>query len=130
MRGEPRISRDSVKFAIERLQMLAYYSKDLNRPLADLLERMCPSEEALEWLVNQMVNKVGVWRGPTELRGVLCSKYNPLDRIDAWCVDTPGFSAEEGEARYFKALPSVDERGPLPPEFRRLLRDASKKKEL
>ena len=67
-----------------------------------LLDRMCQTKERLDWLVSAMVDQVGTWYGPVELRGVYCQKYTPADGITAWCIETPGFRALDAEATYLE----------------------------
>ncbi len=77
--------------------MLAFYPTDAGAQGAvmELLGKMCPSREALEWLVDQTVNKVGAWKGPAELRGVLCWKFKPADGVEA-DSSVPGFTLADG----------------------------------
>jgi len=61
-----------------------------------LLCKICPSKEALNWLIDAMVNKVGEWKGPAELRGILCWKFKPSDGIEGIST-VPGFRWQDGE---------------------------------
>ena len=81
-----------------RLKMLSFYPPDPEAQAAvmELLARMCPHREALDWLVSTMIDKVGTWKGPTELRGVLCWRYPPADGIEAICT-IAGFTPADGE---------------------------------
>ena len=49
-------------------------------------------------LVAELVNHVGEWPGPAEVRGLLCTRYDAADRIDAYC-NLPGYRAADCEAR-------------------------------
>jgi hypothetical protein len=88
---------DLVK-ANARLKMLSFYPSDSEAQAAvmELLAKMCPSLEALTWLVDTMTNRVGTWKGPAELRGVLCWHCRPADGIEAPCSIT-GFTPQDGE---------------------------------
>ena len=81
-----------------RLKMLAYYPTDPEAQAAvmELLAKMVPSREALTWLVDTIINRVGQWKGPSELRGVLCWRFAPADGVE---VDSSivGFRPEDGE---------------------------------
>ncbi len=82
-----------------RLKMLAFYPSDPEAQAAvmELLAKICPDREALEWLVDTMINKVGTWKGPTELRGVLCWRYPPADGVEA-DSSIRGFTPADGES--------------------------------
>lgn len=67
------------------------------------IERCVNTVDELKWLVETMMDKVGVWHGPTELRGVFCSRFTPVDGgEDTNCITTPGFTAADQESRYFE----------------------------
>jgi len=84
--------------AVDELSMLEYFPQNPGAQAATqrLLAKMCPSREALLWLVSTMVNRVGKWHGPSELRGVLCWKYPPADGISGDC-SIAGFRPSDGE---------------------------------
>jgi hypothetical protein len=84
--------------AVIDLSMLQFFPTDpgTQSSVMTLLRKMCPHREALQWLVNTMVNHVGKWYGPVELRGVLCWKYRPADGISANC-SVAGFTPDDGE---------------------------------
>jgi len=93
-----QFNQGDLEVAIGRLGMLSYFPSEpkIQAAIMDLLARMCPHLEALEWLVDQMVNRVGAWKGPTELRGVLCWKYQPADGVEVTC-SIAGFMPVDGE---------------------------------
>ncbi len=64
--------------------MLEFFRDDpeFKASVGRLLARMCQSKQALVWLVRTMVDKVGKWHGPTELRGVYCTRYRPSDGVE------------------------------------------------
>jgi hypothetical protein len=75
------------------------------------LAEMCPHREALRWLVRQVVNYAAKWPGLAEVRGILCTRYDPADGIDGYST-IPGYRADDAEMRYilreqqmFAALP-------------------------
>jgi hypothetical protein len=59
---------------------------------------MCPHVEALEWLVAELVNHVGEWPGPANVRSLLCQRCKPADGIETGC-GIPGYTPEDCEAR-------------------------------
>lgn len=105
-----RFTANDVKAAIDELALLRYFPADENTraALASLIVRMVPHREALRWLVRAMVDRVGEWKGPTELRGVLCWRYRPADGIsaDSTCA---GFTAGDGERLSIEEAPIVRE---------------------
>lgn len=95
-------SKTDLDAAIAQLSICARFPGDeaARAAIQLLLARMCPSREALDWLVLEFVNRIGEWRGPVELRGVLCTRYRPQDGIEATC-SIPGYRPEDGEARAY-----------------------------
>lgn len=85
--------------ALDDLAMLRYFPSDTRASVMHLLAKICPHREALEWLIGELVNHVGEWPGPAEVRGLLCSRYDAADGIDGWC-NLPGYRAEDSEAHY------------------------------
>jgi hypothetical protein len=98
-----RFSKTDLAATNARFKMLAYYPSDPQAQAAilELLAEMVPHREALEWLTKAMVNRVGVWKGPAELRGVLCTKYRPADGVEMHSV-SPGFTPADNERRYIE----------------------------
>lgn len=96
--GTPFTEADLLK-AVDDLAMCSFFPHDSRASVMLLLAKMCPSREALQRLVREQVNRVGVWHGPAELRGILCSFTDPADGIDYWST-LPGYRAEDAEARF------------------------------
>lgn len=86
--------------AVGRMTLLRYFPGDAApaAELAKVLQRMVAEESHLEWLVDMMINHVGEWQGPKELRGLLCSRYKPADGIEEY-TSIAGFSPADCEAR-------------------------------
>jgi len=85
--------------ACDDLAMLPYWPAEARASVMRLLAQMCPHREALQWLVAECVNHVAKWPGPAELRGLLCTRYTPADKIDGWTT-LPGYRADDCEARF------------------------------
>ena len=96
---EEKFNQRDLERAATRLGMLRYWTADLRAPVMHLLAQICPHREALEWLVNELVNVVNEWPGPAEVRGLLCTRYDAADGIDGWC-NLPGYRAEDYESRH------------------------------
>ena len=88
--------------AAERLSCLRFFppGDGAKAEVMAVLERMVDEQDRLDWLVDTMVNRVGTWYGPAEMRGVYCQKYTPADGIIEWCIETPNFRALDSEAAY------------------------------
>jgi hypothetical protein len=99
MRDDPFTPAD-LESACDDLAMLAYFPRDARASVMRLLRVMCPHRRALKWLVAELVNHVNYWPGPAEVRGLLCTRFDPADGIDQWC-SLPGYTAEEAEAKHF-----------------------------
>lgn len=93
-----KFTKVDLEEAVIDLSLLRYFPSEpgTQAALIRLLAKMCPHKQALTWLVDTMVNRVGEWKGPAELRGILCWKFKPADGIEAESV-TPGFRGEDGE---------------------------------
>lgn len=94
-----RFTEQDLRMAVSELAMMAYFpaDEDTRSAIMRLLARMVPHRVALIWLVRTMVDRVGRWSGPTELRGVLCTRFRPADGIEAFST-LPGFRPEDSEA--------------------------------
>jgi len=71
-----------------RLQILKYFPVDdeqghVKQELARLFERMVETPEQLEWLVSTLIDQVGTYPGTEQIRAVYCTRYKPLDGIEA-----------------------------------------------
>jgi hypothetical protein len=100
-----KFTKADLQAASNKFKMLSYYPTDPGAQAAvmELLAAMCPHREALDWLVDAMVNRVGKWPGPAELRGVLCWHCRPADGIEAPC-SLAGFTAADGERLHMQRL--------------------------
>lgn len=96
MRPSPRELTEAVK----QFGILRYFPNEpgSREAVMELLERMVESSESLRWLVRTMIDEIGEWKGPMELRGVYCSRFHPMDGVEAWC-SSGKFSAEAMESR-------------------------------
>jgi hypothetical protein len=85
---------------IANLSMLRFFPPEeaTRAAIQALLVRMCPGKEALLWLVDEFVNRIGEWRGPMELRAVLSTRWMPADGIEA-TSEIAGYTPVDGEAK-------------------------------
>ena len=91
----------AIKKAVGEFGMLKYFPSDATSKagVMELLERMATTPEQVAWLVRTMIDQVGEWKGPKELRGVFCTRFNPADGVDVDCLETPGFTPDALEGR-------------------------------
>lgn len=101
--------------ALDRLKLMKYFPSDpgAQAALQELLAHICPHREALEWLVFTLINQVPEWPGSHAIRGLLCTKYDAADGIDADCT-IPGFRPQDYEARTYDAHQQIKAGGWTP----------------
>jgi hypothetical protein len=64
-----------------------------------ILARMVPHEEALDWLVGAMIDRVGEWKGTAQLRALLCTRWAPADGIEGPTCEITGFTPSDNESQ-------------------------------
>lgn len=98
--------------AVEDLAMCEFFPSDpaVRAAIMRLLAKMCPSREALIWLVSTYTNRIGKWHGPAELRGVLCTRFRPSDGVEAYSA-LPGYTPDDSEAAYLEQHKQLKEGG-------------------
>lgn len=101
---EPSEKDKAIIEAISELSCLRYFPADAGTrtAIAKLIDRMTRSATEVRWLTRAMVDQVGEWQGPKELRGILCQRFAPADGVEAESTH-PKFSAEANEARMLEA---------------------------
>jgi hypothetical protein len=80
--------------AVDMLACLKYFPAEAGAREAIMLlfERMISIPEQIEWLVRTMIDEVGEWPGPKEVRGIFCSRFKPKDGVEVYAT-TRLFSA-------------------------------------
>jgi hypothetical protein len=127
---EQKIQGVDLERAAKRLQMLKYFRPEITAAVLDELEQMCPHRRALNWLIDEMVQRVGVWQGPTELRALLCSRFDPRDGVDAWSNELATRAEQDHYERHKQLTKAEGFIGESVPEFKRLLEGAAERKRL
>ena len=99
------VTKEQALQAAMRLRVLKFYPNDRNVDLevARIFGRMVSTNEQLNWLVETMVDKIGEWHGPMELRGVFCTRFKPCDGVEVSCVSSQGFTPSDQEMRSISA---------------------------
>jgi hypothetical protein len=95
---EECFEESDLKQVADDLAMLTFYQSDNRDAVIALLARICPHKRALYWLRDELIDHVGKWPGPADVRGLLCTRFDPADGVDQWC-SLPGYRAEDAEAR-------------------------------
>lgn len=116
-----KIEAVDIKSAITKMGMLKYFptDEDVRAEIGALLARMCPHLEALHWLTRALIDGVGEWPGPAELRRMLASRYRLADGDEG---DAPVLAPEDIDWSRFPS--HADERA-LPPAAPKLLEAAA-----
>jgi hypothetical protein len=107
---------DDLEIAVGDLSTIPFFPSD-ERARASVMEqlrRMCPHIEGLRFIVDTAMARCKQWPGMSELRGLLCTRYNAADGIDEPNCSIPGFTAEEAEAKFLAAHESVKAQSQLP----------------
>lgn len=94
--------------AISEMSCLRYFPADAGAraAIAKMLDRMARNAAEIRWLTSTMVDQVGEWQGPKELRGIFCQRFAPADGIEASSTH-PKFSPEANETRAIEAHQQV-----------------------
>jgi hypothetical protein len=115
---------EDIERATDQMAVLQFWPSDpqARKGVMMLLSRMVATRSQLAWLVETMVDRVGTWYGPVELRGVYCTRFRPADGIEANCIQTIGFTPIDGESRYLSELEGADDKGLTAGEFTNALK--------
>jgi hypothetical protein len=92
-----RPTKDQITSAVAALGAMSFFPSDApaRKAIMQLIARMVGTKEQLDWLVLTMIDKVGEWKNPKELRGVYCSRFRPADGVEADCAATIEFTPHE-----------------------------------
>ena len=120
--------KQAIAAAVGRLSVIPFFPADEHARLEimRLVEDMIGGEvlygstpqQRLDWLVKAAVNAMRTWGGIPELRGLLCTRWKPADRIEGYS-SLPGYTAQNSrsltlaEHRHLKSI----EAGKAPPKL-------------
>lgn len=101
MKNETPITDGHLAAAIAGMSILKYFPMDeiQHRVMAEFLRKLCGHAEGLHWLVTQLVNRVGEWPGPAQVRGIYCTRFKPADGVENLDCAVAGFTPEECSQR-------------------------------
>lgn len=104
----PRITTQEAAAAVLIMgRMIPFFPGDepTREFIARSLQTFVAGPDELNWLVNVAVNALHKWQGLAEIRGLYCSRYRPLDKIEA-VSGTIGFRCqdveEQAEKKFFE----------------------------
>jgi hypothetical protein len=112
-----------IQSACDDLATIPFFPEGSRASVMNELRRMVPHRRALDWLVKTAVARCKKWPGMSDLRGLLCTRWDAADGIDEPNCGIPGYTAEECEARYLELherLKSLD--GQFADSSRRLIK--------
>lgn len=106
----PKLTPDDLEDAVNDLGMIPFFPRESRASVMRELAKMMPNLPALRWTVETAVAHCRQWPGMAEIRGLLCSRFSPADRIDQPYCTIPGFTAEENEAKYLEQHEEIKQR--------------------
>jgi hypothetical protein len=86
---------------IAKLAMLKFFpaDKEARNAIVQMVCEMAATDEQVKWLVHRALKLYNEWPGPKELRACFCSKFRPLDGINAYsAVYADGIPSERENA--------------------------------
>lgn len=93
------ITGKDITLAVADLTVLKYFPPEpiARAKIMQLIANMIATKGQLDWWIATMVNRVGIWNGPAEARGVFCARFRPADGVEVQAT-LPGFTALDSEA--------------------------------
>lgn len=90
------ISEKNLVVAAGRLMLMPFFPFDplTKMGLLDELTRIVETDEQLEWLVTVTLVKYRQWPGAGLLRALYCTRFKPLDGIEAYDDEEPPSAKE------------------------------------
>jgi len=108
-------SQQELESAVAQMTILRFFPAEpvARAMVMQVLSRIVGTSQQLNWLVDTLINRVGEWHGPAELRGIFCTRFKPADGIEANC-SISGFTAADSEMAHVSApapryLPAPDD---------------------
>lgn len=98
--GERKPTPEEIGDVLSGWGSLKFFPSDAGalRAIAGLLHAMVGTIEGLRWLDQALINRVGEWVGPAELRGIYTSRFKPADGIEGKGYSSiAGFTPAESE---------------------------------
>lgn len=88
--------------AVGALGILKYFPSgaDNREMIMVLMQNICDRKDRLVWLVNTLLNHVGEWPGPAQLRAIYASRWTPADGVHGPPCTIHGFTADDMESNW------------------------------
>lgn len=85
--------------AVGALGVLKYFPSgaDNREMIMVLLQNICDRKDRLAWLVNTLLNHVGEWPGPAQLRAIYAVRFRPADGVEGPTCTIGGFTPGDCE---------------------------------
>lgn len=99
-----RPTTEEITKSVERLGALKFFPADpaARVVVMDLLRRMCGEKEHLTWLIYVLINHVGEWPGPAQMRALYATRFKPADGDEGPYCTIAGFTPVEAEAKFYE----------------------------
>jgi hypothetical protein len=88
--------------SFEALKFFPAGSTAVKRVVMELLDGMVATEEQLKWLMDALINRVGEWHGPAQLRALFNTRFRPADGIEGGVCEVAGFTPADCERDFFE----------------------------
>lgn len=91
--------------AVQELSILKFFpaSPGEQQAVMDLLDKIVDSPQRLRWLVDTMVNYIGEWPGPAQMRALYATRFRPADGIEGTHCAIAGFTPMDSERAALEA---------------------------
>ena len=104
------LTDSDLAWALAEMSQLRYFPSGESGEMAQeaIVRKMreyVGTREQLVWLVNQLTDHVGIWPGPSEVRGLFCTRFKPADGKEADC-QLPGYSSGDLEVKQAYKAPA------------------------
>ena len=96
--------------AVREMALIKYFpaGPGEREAVMNLLDKLAAgNEERLQWLVDIVVNYVGEWPGPAQLRALYATRYRPADGIEGTHCTIAGFTPMDLERASLEAHENV-----------------------
>ena len=107
--------------AVDDLETIPFFRDSMRASVKRELMNIAPHYRALRWLVDTAKHKCKEWPGMSELRGLLCTRFDPADGIDEPMCSISGYSPYEQEQKYLDRVAEI-KHAPLADSSREFLK--------
>lgn len=103
------LTRQMLTEAVEELATCKFFpaGPGERESVMRLLEKLTFDPHQLRWLVDTVVNYVGEWSGPAQLRALYATRYRPEDGIEGPHCAIAGFTPMDSERAELEAHENI-----------------------